>query len=57
MDEEERGTVLKFDPAAERKKKLNGKLRGDGSKDSLPLKIVATVIIVAALAFAFYFAR
>ena len=57
MDDDQRGTVLKFERAAERQKTSANGTSGGEPKKSLVLKLIATAIIVAALVFAFYVAR
>jgi hypothetical protein len=54
MDDEDRGTVVKFDPAAERKKKLNGKPPSEGPNKDVLVKVLGTVVLIAGFALAYY---
>ena len=51
--DEDRHTVVKFDPAAKRKKKLNGGSDG-GSDNQALLKIAATAVLIATVALGYY---
>ena len=54
MDDDERGKILKFDPATERKKNLNGKSPGKGPNKDVLLKVLGTVALIAGFALAYY---
>jgi hypothetical protein len=54
MDDDERGKVFKFDPAAGRKKTLNGASPGKGPNKDVLLKVLGTVALIAGFALAYY---
>jgi len=54
MDDEKRGTILKFDPVAERKKKLNGESPGKGPNKDALLRVLGTIALIAGFALAYY---
>ena len=54
MDEDERGRLLKFDPAAKRKGKLNGATPAKGLNKDFLLKILGTAVAAATVALGYY---
>jgi hypothetical protein len=52
---DDRETVIKFDPNAKRKKKKpSGESHGNGSDKKLLLKIASAVVVIATVALGYY---